>query len=87
MTTSTPSTTQPDSSWADELATYLGPRCFPASHDHLAATLIERHAPSHLLWHLALAPRTREFQSLEQLVDQLGGQARGPSPWTVEPPS
>ena len=60
-----------DPSWADELATYLSPRCFPATHDHLAATLIQRHAPSHLLWHLSLAPRTREFQSVEELVGQL----------------
>jgi hypothetical protein len=71
MTTATASTTPPDSGWANELATYLGPRCFPATYDHLAATLIQRHAPSHLLWHLSVAPRTREFASFQELVGQL----------------
>lgn len=78
MTTPTAPTRHPepgglaDSSWADELATYLSPGCFPATHDHLAATLIQRQAPSHLLWHLSLAPRTREFQSVQDLVERLG---------------
>ena len=71
MTIPTASPSHQDSSWAEELATYLRPRCFPGTHDHLAATLIGRHAPSHLLWHLSLAPRTREFQSLEELVSTL----------------
>ena len=75
MTTATESTTHPDSSWSDELATYLGPGCFPATHDRLTATLIERHAPSHLLWRLSVAPRTREFQSVGELVEHLGDAA------------
>ena len=77
----------PNSRWADELATYLSPRCFPGTHDHLAATLIQRHAPSHLLWHLSLAPRTREFQSLQELVAQLKEPAQAPLLGSVEPPS
>ena len=71
MTAPTTSTTQRDSGWPDELATYLSPGCFPATHDHLAATLIRRHAPSNLLWHLSAAPRHRQFQSLEELVHEL----------------
>lgn len=70
--TATASTSHSDPGWADELATYLGPGCFPATHDHLAATLIQRHAPSHLLWHLSSLPRTREFGSLEEVVEQVG---------------
>ena len=77
MTAPTTSTTHQDSGWPDELAAYLGPGCFPATHDHLAATLIRRHAPSHLLWHLSTAPRHREFQSLEDLVDQLDRTPQG----------
>lgn len=67
-----------DPGWVEELATHLGPGCFPTTHDHLAATLITRHAPSHLLWHLSVLPRTREFQSLDELVAYLG-QTAGPS--------
>lgn len=91
MTTPTASASSQDSSssqdpsWADELATYLSPRCFPATHDHLAATLIARHAPSHLLWHLSLAPRTREFQSLDELVEQLGEPPQAALLGSVEP--
>jgi hypothetical protein len=77
----------PDSSWADELATYLSPRCFPATHDHLAATLIQRRAPSYLLWHLSLAPRTREFQSLQELVERLSERPQAAPPGGVEPAS
>jgi hypothetical protein len=84
MTTPTASTSSQDSTWADELATYLSPRCFPATHDHLVATLIGRRAPSHLLWRLSLAPRTREFQSLEDLVQQLGAAPRSVQPGSVE---
>jgi hypothetical protein len=87
MTTPTASTDHQDSRWPDELATYLGPGCFPASHDHLAATLIRRRAPSHLLWHLSLAPRTREFQSLEELVEQLGQLPQNAPARSLEPPT
>ena len=79
MTTPTASADQ-DPGWADELAAHLGPGCFPATHDHLAATLIQRHAPSHLLWHLSVLPRTREFQSVDELVDVL---ARTPPPTSL----
>lgn len=86
MTTPTRSTNQ-DPDWADELATHLGPGCFPATHDRLAATLITRHAPSHLLWRLAGLPRTREFSSLEEVMDHLA-QTDGPSaPKTGAEPS
>ena len=70
--------------WADDLATYLGPAAFPAAHDQLAATLIQRHAPSHLLWLLATAPRHREFQSLDELVAQIGRSTTVP-PGALEP--
>ena len=70
--------------WADELATYLGPSCFPTTHDHLAATLISRHAPSHLLWHLSVLPRSREIGSLEQLRELLRLMA---PPLEQEPPT
>ena len=85
MTTATGSITHPDSSWSDELATYLGPGCFPATHDRLAARLIERHAPSHLWWRLSVAPRTRDFQSLEDLVGHLEASGHGPSLGSIEP--
>jgi hypothetical protein len=85
MTAPTASTSQHESGWPDELATYLGPTCFPATHDHLAATLIQRHAPSHLLWHLASAPRHRQFQSLDELVDQLEQAPNGPQGTFGEP--
>ena len=65
MTAPTASTSHRDPGWADELSTYLSSGCFPATHDHLAATLIQRHAPSHLFWHLSVLPRTRQFQSLD----------------------
>ena len=68
MTTPTASPSHHDQGWADELAMHLSPGSFPATHDHLAATLIQRHAPSHLLWHLSGLPRTRVFQSLDELV-------------------
>lgn len=71
MTSPTAPTSPQASSWADELGTYLSPRCFPATHDHLAATLIKQHAPSHLLWHLSVATRTQEFRSLDELVEHL----------------
>jgi hypothetical protein len=71
MTSPATATSPQASSWADELGTYLSPRSFPASPDHLAATLIKRHAPSHLLWRLSVAPRTREFRSLDELVEHL----------------
>jgi hypothetical protein len=57
--------------WLDELTSHLGAGSFPTTHDHLTATLIQRHAPSHLLWHLSGLPRTREFQSLTELVEAL----------------
>lgn len=78
MTTATGSITHHDSSWTDELATYLGPGCFPATPDRLTATLIERHAPSHLWWRLSVAPRTRAFQSLDELVEHVGHPAPKP---------
>ena len=71
MTTPTVPTSSQRSGWADELATYLSPGCFPAMHDHLAATLIQRRAPSHLLWHLSVLPRHREFQSVADVVEQV----------------
>lgn len=71
MTTPTASPSHHDQGWADELAMHLSPGSFPATHDHLAATLIQRHAPSHLLWHLSGLPRTQVFQSLDELVDAL----------------
>jgi hypothetical protein len=84
MTTPTASTSR-DPGWADELGTYLSPGCFPATHDHLAATLIQRHAPSHLLWHLSVLPRTRQFQSLDELVDDLAHSAPPAALGTGEP--
>jgi hypothetical protein len=72
MTTPSAPTSAQRSEWADELATYLSPGCFPAMHDHLAATLIQRRAPSHLLWHLSMLPRHRVFGSLEELVEVAG---------------
>ncbi|WP_457253183.1 DUF2795 domain-containing protein [Pedococcus sp. P5_B7] len=83
MTTPTASTSEHDPGWADELATYVGPGCFPATHDHLAATLIQRHAPSHLLWHLSVLSRTREFQSLDELVEVLTHTAPPAGPGAV----
>jgi hypothetical protein len=71
MTTTTASASHRDHGWTDDLATYLSPGSFPATHDHLAATLIQRQAPSHLLWHLSGLPRTRVFQSLDELVEAL----------------
>lgn len=65
--------------WSDELAAFLGPACFPATHDHLVATLIQRHAPSRLLWHLSVLPRSRQFASLDAVIEQLGG-AAAPAP-------
>ena len=59
--------------WSDELTDFLGPACFPATHDHLAATLIQRHAPSRLLWHLSVLPRARQFASLDEVIERLGG--------------
>ena len=61
--------------WSDELTDFLGPACFPATHDHLAATLIQRHAPSRLLWHLSVLPRARQFASLDEVIEHLGGAA------------
>ncbi|MEO6413621.1 MAG: DUF2795 domain-containing protein [Pedococcus sp.] len=58
--------------WSDELAAFLRPACFPATHDHLAATLIQRHAPSQLLWHLSALPRARQFASLDEVIEHLG---------------
>jgi hypothetical protein len=82
VSTTTASTSQQDRGWVDELATYLGPGCFPATHDHLAATLIRRHAPSHLLWHLSVLPRTRDFHSMAELVEalDLGATPAAPGP-------
>jgi hypothetical protein len=87
MTTPTASTSHPEQGWVDDLATYLSPGCFPATHDHLAATLIQRHAPSHLLWHLSVLSRTREFQSLDELVDDLAHTAPPAAQGTVRDPS
>lgn len=73
MTSAPMSTRHPDLGWAEELQSYLGPACFPATYDYLAATLIQRHAPSHLLWHLSSVSRTHEFRSLDELLHLLGG--------------
>ena len=66
--------------WSDELAAFLGPACFPATHDHLAATLIRRHAPSRLLWHLSVLPRSRKFASLHEVVEHLTSAAPPDAP-------
>jgi hypothetical protein len=71
MTTPTASRDGTDHDWHHELETYLGPACFPGGHDHLAATLIRRHAPSHLLWRLSVLPRMRQFDSLDELIAHL----------------
>jgi hypothetical protein len=71
MTTPTTHQGHQGEGWIRELATFLGPGCFPATHDHLTATLMGRGAPSHLLWHLSTLPRTRAFESLDELVGQL----------------
>jgi len=60
---------------SDELAAFLRPACFPATHDHLAAILIRRSAPSPLLWHLSVLPRARQFASLDEVIEHLGGAA------------
>ena len=71
MSTPPSSTSHQDQAWPEELATFLGPRCFPATHDHLVATLIKRHAPSRLVWHVSSLPRTRHFQSLGEVIEHL----------------
>jgi hypothetical protein len=78
MSAPTPTASPADQNWSSDLASFLGPGCFPTTHDHLAATLISRHAPSHLLWHLSVLPRTRQFHSVDELVEALA-QARPPS--------
>lgn len=45
--------------------------CFPAGYDDLAAVLLRKHAPSHLLWRLSGLPRARAFGSLQELFDCL----------------
>jgi hypothetical protein len=61
-----------DEDWSAELTTFLGPACFPAAHDDLAAILIQHHAPSRLLWHLSVLPRARQFASLHEVIERLG---------------
>lgn len=57
--------------WGSELAAHLAPRCFPATHDDLAALLLRQHAPSRLVWYLSVLPRQRRFDTLEELLDWL----------------
>lgn len=58
-----------------ELSAFLGPQCFPATYDHLAASLIRRRAPSHLLWHLSVLPLGRQFASLDEVIEHLSTRA------------
>ncbi len=61
--------TNGESRWSDQLGHVLRPTCFPARQDDLLATLIRHHAPSHLMWRLTCLPRTRQFTSLDEVVD------------------
>jgi hypothetical protein len=67
--------TSDESRWSDELGQVLRPTCFPARQDDLLAVLIRHHAPSHLMWRLTCLPRTRQFTSLEEVVDFVDGHA------------
>ncbi len=54
-----------------EVRDYLPPRCFPATRDDLQATLVDRHAPTRLLWALACVSPSRRFDDLDQLCSAL----------------
>jgi len=81
MTATLPTLTSPrprssaESRWSDQLGHVLRPTCFPARQDDLLATLIRHHAPSHLMWRLTCLPRTRQFTSLDEVVDFVDGHA------------
>lgn len=76
------STTQPlhhESSWSapvsqdlrPQLDEYLSDRCLPATRDELQALLVQRHAPSWVLWELARLPENRRYSDLDQLYAAL----------------
>ena len=54
-----------------ELGDYLSDRCLPATRDELQALLVQRHAPSRVLWELAGLPENRRYADLEQLYAAL----------------
>jgi hypothetical protein len=55
---------------------------FPAQPDDVLATLVRRRAPSRLLWRVGVLPRTRRYDSLDDLCDDfpLGSTAGAPPP-------
>ena len=64
--------TVPSPAWLEDLFDHLPAGCFPGTHDDLVAALVRQHAPSHLLWHLSVLPRTRRFESTDELLAHLG---------------
>jgi Protein of unknown function (DUF2795) len=56
---------------------------FPARPDDVLATLVRRRAPSRLLWRVGQLPRTRSYDSLDDLCDDF---ALGSSPGAPPPP-
>ena len=69
--------------WREQLGHVLRPTCFPARQDELLATLIRHRAPSHLMWRLTCLPRTRQFSSLDEVVEYVAGH---PTTGTVADP-
>ena len=70
------STSHPRQPSALDLADYLPSSCCPARADEIQATLVRRHAPTALLWVVTRLPRHRRYQSLTDLLGDLGGPAR-----------
>lgn len=61
----------------------LGHLSFPAQPDDVLAALVQRRAPSRLLWHVGALPRTQLYDSLDDLCDHV---ALGPGPGAPPPP-
>ena len=61
----------------------LGQLRFPAQPDDVLATLVQRRAPSRLLWHVGGLPRTRRYHSLDELCEHV---ALGSGPGAPPPP-
>ena len=58
-----------------ELRTALARQQFPATQDDILALLVARHEPSRLLWRAAALDRSRTYDSLDAVCDEIARSA------------
>jgi hypothetical protein len=54
-----------------ELRAVLARHPFPTGQDDILALLVARHEPSRMLWRVAALSRTRQYQSVEEVCDDI----------------